>query len=89
MQLQLYAASVVRCGLVCNCSACALCNVVGRGGSMVDLSPFVQRVVGHHVGILGKSFTRSCLWRFGVKPQHSICAVSGAPLSSSGLGEAL
>jgi len=43
---------------------------------------------GHHVGTLGKSFTRSCLWRFGVKLRHSIRAVSGAPLSSSRLEEA-
>ena len=35
-----------------------------------------------HVGTLGKSFTRSFLWRFGVKLRHSIRAVSGAPLSS-------
>jgi len=38
---------------------------------------------------LGKSFTRSCMWSFGVKLPHSIRAVSGAPLSSSGLEEAL
>ena len=38
-----------------------------------------------HLGTLGKSFTRSCLWRFGVKLRHSIHAVSEAPLSSSGL----
>ena len=42
-----------------------------------------------HVGTLGKSFTRSCLRRFGMKHRHSICAVSGAPLSSSGLEKAL
>jgi len=42
-----------------------------------------------HVGTLGKSFTHSCLWHFGVKFWHSIRAVSGAPLSSSGLEEAL
>ena len=41
----------------------------------------------HHIGTLGKSFAHSCLWRFGVKLQHSICAVSGAPLSSSGFVE--
>ena len=29
------------------------------------------------------------LWRFGVKLRHSIRAASGAPLSSSGLEEAL
>jgi len=38
---------------------------------------------------LGKSFIRSCLWRFGVKLQHSNRAVSGTPLSSSGREEAL
>jgi len=42
-----------------------------------------------HAGTLGKSLTRSCLWRFNVKLRHSIPAVSGAPLSSSGLEEAL
>ena len=39
----------------------------------------------HHIGTLGKSFTCSCLWRFGVKLRHSIRAVSGAPLSNSRL----
>ena len=42
-----------------------------------------------HAGTLGKSFTCSCLWRFGVKFLHSTRAGSGAPLSSSGLEEAL
>ena len=42
-----------------------------------------------HVKTLGKSFTRSCLWRFGVKLPHSIRAVLGDPLSSSGLEEVL
>jgi len=42
-----------------------------------------------HVGTLGKSFTHSCLWRFSVKFRHSIHAVLGGPLSSSGLEEAL
>src|SRR6218665_2727076 len=42
-----------------------------------------------HVGTLGKSFTCSCLWRFGVKLRHSIRAVLGPPFSSSGLEEAL
>ena len=36
---------------------------------------------------MGKSFTRSWLWRVGVKFWHSIHAVSGALLSSSGLEE--
>src|SRR6218665_2528417 len=42
-----------------------------------------------NVGTLGKSFTHSCLWRFGVKHWHSIRAVFEAPLSSSGLEEML
>ena len=42
-----------------------------------------------HVETLDKSFTCSCLWRSGLKLRHSIRAVSGAPLSSSGLKEAL
>jgi len=42
-----------------------------------------------YVGTLGKSFTRSCLWRFGLKLRHSIRVVSGAPLSSSELEEVL
>ena len=41
----------------------------------------------HHKGTLGKSFTCSCLWHFEVKLQHSIRAVFGVPLSSSGLEE--
>jgi len=42
-----------------------------------------------HVWTLGKSLTRSCLWRFGVKLRYSIRAVLGALLSSCGLEEAL
>ena len=42
-----------------------------------------------HIGTMGKSFTRSCLWRLGVKLRHSIRAVLGAPLSSSGPEEPL
>ena len=41
------------------------------------------------VGTLGKSLTRSCLWRFGVKLRHSNRAVSGTLPSGSGLKEAL
>ena len=68
----------------------------GRGGSLANSTPFVRRVVGKFesrsnrpVGTLGKFFTRSCLGRFGVKLRLSIRAVSGAPLSSSGLEKAL
>jgi len=32
----------------------------------------------HHVGTLGKSLTRSCLWRFGVNLRYSIRAVVGS-----------
>src|SRR6218665_3688403 len=60
-----------------------LSSSVRRGVSLVDSSPFVRRVMGsnpalamHHLGTLGKSFTRNCL---------CLCAVSGAPLISSGL----
>ena len=42
-----------------------------------------------HEGTLGKFLTHSCLWRFSVKFRHSIRAVSGAPLGSSGLEEML
>ena len=42
-----------------------------------------------HVGTLGNFLTHSCLWRFGVKFQHSMRAVSGVPLSSRGFEEAL
>ena len=61
--------------------------LVGRGGFLVDSAPFVLWVAGSnpisicYVGTLGKSFTRSCLSRFGVKLRQSIRAVSGAPLS--------
>src|SRR6218665_2538365 len=40
-----------------------------------------------HVGTLGKSFTHSCLWRFGVKLRHSYSRLS--VLCRSGLQEAL
>src|SRR6218665_450764 len=68
--------------------------IVGRSGSLLDSAPFVLRVAGsnppiRHVGTLDKSFTRSCLWSFGVKLRHSIRAESRAPLSSSELEEVL
>src|SRR6218665_113804 len=47
-----------------------------------------RSVSAMYIGTLGKSLTRSCLWRFGVKLRHSTRAVSRAPLSS-GLEEAL
>src|SRR6218665_3613978 len=58
------------------------------GGALVESTPFVRRVMGStlalaatYIGTLGKSFTHSCLWRFGVKFRHRIRAVSGANLS--------
>jgi len=63
---------------------------VGRGGRVEAFRPeSFESCSSCHVGTLGKSLTRSCLWRFGVKLQHSIRAVSGALLSSSRLEEAL
>ena len=48
-----------------------------------------ESLSSRHVGNLGKSFTRSCLWRFGVKLRYSILDVSGALLSSSRLEKVL
>src|SRR6218665_2438461 len=68
-------------------------HFVGHGGSLVDSTPFgskgrwFESCSSRHVGILGKSFTHS-LWHFGAKLPHSIGAVSGAPLSRSGLEKA-
>ena len=71
---------------------CSICICVGRGGSLVA-APFVRRVAcSHscrHIVTLGKSFTCSCLWRFGTKPRHSIRAMLRVPLSTSGLEEEL
>ncbi len=65
--------------------------LIGRFDAFRPKSRGFESRSSRHVGTLGKSFTHSCLWRFGVKLRHSIRAVSGlgAPLSSSGLEEAL
>ena len=76
-----------------NCMKGVVVGLVWRIGKRFD----AFRPKGHgfdsrssrHVGTLGKSFARSCLWRFGVKLRHSIRAASGAPLSGRGLEEAL
>jgi len=69
-----------------------LTMIVGLIGRFVAFRPksrgFESRS-SHHIGTLGKSFTRSCLWDFGIKLKHSIRAVPGAPPSSSGLEEIL
>src|SRR6218665_792788 len=55
---------------------------VGRFGAFRPKGLGFESRSSRHVRTLVKSFTRSCLWRFGVKLGHSIRAVSGAPLSS-------
>ena len=73
----------------------ATLSFVGRGWRIGRVDAFRLKGYGfdsrssRHVGTLGKCFTSSCVWRFGVKLRHSIRAVSGAPLSSSGLEETL
>ena len=70
-------------------------SIVGRVRHIDRFDTF--RLKGHeldyrssrHVGTSGKSFTHSCLWSFDMKFRHSIRDVMGAPLSSSGLEEAL
>ena len=59
---------------------------MGRGGFLVESKDrgFDSRS-SRHVETLGKSFARSCLWRFGVKLRRSALAVSVAPLSGGGL----
>src|SRR6218665_2957101 len=58
---------------------------VGRGWCIGRVDTFCPKGYGfdsrssRHVGTLGKSFSHSCLWRFGVKFRHSFRAVSGAP----------
>src|SRR6218665_4164147 len=51
----------------------------GVGGALVESTPNCHGFdfrSSRLVGTLGKSFTHSCLWRFDVKFQHSIRAVS-------------
>src|SRR6218665_1726061 len=70
-------------------------NSLGRGWCIGRVDAFHPKGHGfdsrssYHVGTLGKSFTHSCRWCFGVKLRHSIRAVSRAPLSRSGLEEVL
>ena len=56
-------------------------DVIGRFNAFRPISRGFKPRSSRHVGTLGKSFTRSYLWRFGVKLRHSIRAVLGAPLS--------
>jgi len=68
---------------------CGAWWLIGRFGAFHSKGRRFESRFNCHLGTLGKSFTRRCLWRFGVKFRHSIRAVTGAPLSSSGLEEAL
>ena len=62
---------------------------IGRFDAFRLKGRWFESCSSRHVRTLGKYFTRSCLWRFDVKLRHSICAVSGALMISSGLEEAL
>ena len=62
---------------------------IGRDDAFCPKSHGFDSRSRHHEGTLGKSLTHNCLLRFGMKFRHSIRAVSGAPLNSSGLEEAL
>jgi len=64
-------------------------RLIGRFGTFRPKGHGFESHSSRHVGTLGKSFTRSCLWCFDAKLQHSIRAVLGAPLSRSWLEEAL
>ena len=55
------------------CSHCTYTmDIVGHCGSVVGFGAFCleghrfESHSSHHVGTLGKSFTRTCMWRFGV-----------------------
>ena len=63
--------------------------LIGRFEGFRPKGPGFESRSSRRVETLGKSFTHNCLWRFGVKLRHSIRAVSGVPLSSGTLEEAL
>ena len=69
--------------------SCGSWWLIGRFDAVRPKGRGFESRSGRHVGTLGKSRTRSCLWRFGVKLRRSLRAVSGALPSSSGLEEAL
>jgi len=70
-------------------TSCGVWLLIGRFVAFRQKGRRSESRSNRHVWPLGKSFTRSCLWCFTVKLRHSIRAVSGASLSSSGLEEAL
>src|SRR6218665_245229 len=75
--------------IMCWVMTCGDWWLIGRFGAFCPKDRGFESLFSRHVGTLGKSFTHSCLWRFGMELRHNIRAVSGAPLSSSGLEEAL
>ena len=66
---------------------CGAWWLIGRFDTLRPKGRGFESCSGRHVETLGKTFTRSCLRCFVMK--LSIHAVSGAPLSSSGLEEVL
>ena len=69
--------------------SCEACWRIGRFDAFRPKGRGFESRSSRYARTLGKSFNRSCPWRFGVKLRHSIRAVSGVLLSISGLEEAL
>src|SRR6218665_798599 len=47
-------------------------QLIGRGDAYRPKGRWFDSRSSRHVETLSKSFARGCLWRFGVKPRHSI-----------------
>ena len=75
--------------LVIFCSCCEAWWLIGRFDAFRLKGRGFESRSSRHVGTLGKSFTHNCLWRFGLKLQHRIRAVSWGPLSGGWHNEAL
>ena len=54
------------------CWICGARWLIGRFGDFRPKGHGFASRSSHHVGTLDKSFTSSCLWRFGVKLRHSL-----------------
>src|SRR6218665_3870889 len=76
-------------------SSLKLKHITGTWWRIVRVEAFQPEDCGfesrssRHIGTLRKSLTHSCLWRYGVKLRHSILALSGPLLGSTGIEEAL
>src|SRR6218665_3890670 len=79
----LYCIIIYRIGFKCMHGSIGAWWIIGRFVAFCPNGRGFEFRSSRHVGTLGKFFTRSCMWRFGVKLRHCIRAVSGAPLSSS------